>query len=121
MLRSTPHGEDPVGDARVSRVGFFERGSPPGEDGVNNLAGHTDLYQRTFDAALPPGAAEEDLAAQSGRGEVDYLHLITIAEQQANLYVQQVNRRAWSRSYRAFRSEERRVGKECRSRWSPYH
>ena len=24
-------------------------------------------------------------------------------------------------SYREFRSEERRVGKECRSRWSPYH
>ena len=23
--------------------------------------------------------------------------------------------------YREFRSEERRVGKECRSRWSPYH
>ena len=22
---------------------------------------------------------------------------------------------------RALRSEERRVGKECRSRWSPYH
>ena len=22
---------------------------------------------------------------------------------------------------RNFRSEERRVGKECRSRWSPYH
>ena len=24
-------------------------------------------------------------------------------------------------SYLGFRSEERRVGKECRSRWSPYH
>ena len=24
-------------------------------------------------------------------------------------------------SYVEFRSEERRVGKECRSRWSPYH
>ena len=24
-------------------------------------------------------------------------------------------------SYVLFRSEERRVGKECRSRWSPYH
>ena len=24
-------------------------------------------------------------------------------------------------SYYAVRSEERRVGKECRSRWSPYH
>ena len=23
--------------------------------------------------------------------------------------------------YERFRSEERRVGKECRSRWSPYH
>src|SRR2546422_235820 len=23
--------------------------------------------------------------------------------------------------YRPYRSEERRVGKECRSRWSPYH
>ena len=26
-----------------------------------------------------------------------------------------------SRSVRSHRSEERRVGKECRSRWSPYH
>src|SRR2546421_748869 len=26
-----------------------------------------------------------------------------------------------SRLYHASRSEERRVGKECRSRWSPYH
>src|SRR3712207_1554177 len=26
-----------------------------------------------------------------------------------------------ARSPRAQRSEERRVGKECRSRWSPYH
>ena len=24
-------------------------------------------------------------------------------------------------SYTDYRSEERRVGKECRSRWSPYH
>ena len=24
-------------------------------------------------------------------------------------------------NYHLFRSEERRVGKECRSRWSPYH
>ena len=25
------------------------------------------------------------------------------------------------KAYRLLRSEERRVGKECRSRWSPYH
>ena len=28
--------------------------------------------------------------------------------------------RAWQNE-RLVRSEERRVGKECRSRWSPYH
>ena len=27
----------------------------------------------------------------------------------------------WQKAQRAGRSEERRVGKECRSRWSPYH
>ena len=27
----------------------------------------------------------------------------------------------WFMSKSVFRSEERRVGKECRSRWSPYH
>src|SRR3712207_8539656 len=29
--------------------------------------------------------------------------------------------RAQSETVRQLRSEERRVGKECRSRWSPYH
>jgi len=28
---------------------------------------------------------------------------------------------AWEPKLQALRSEERRVGKECRSRWSPYH
>ena len=28
---------------------------------------------------------------------------------------------AWRMSLFSARSEERRVGKECRSRWSPYH
>ena len=28
---------------------------------------------------------------------------------------------AWSQIGKSVRSEERRVGKECRSRWSPYH
>ena len=27
----------------------------------------------------------------------------------------------WIKVYQELRSEERRVGKECRSRWSPYH
>ena len=32
-----------------------------------------------------------------------------------------VEYRAWHAIWVEWRSEERRVGKECRSRWSPYH
>ena len=32
-----------------------------------------------------------------------------------------VNGEAITKMIEDFRSEERRVGKECRSRWSPYH
>ena len=31
------------------------------------------------------------------------------------------NQGAQLQMYALYRSEERRVGKECRSRWSPYH
>ena len=31
------------------------------------------------------------------------------------------NRRLYQEKFAQLRSEERRVGKECRSRWSPYH
>ena len=29
--------------------------------------------------------------------------------------------KTWEQAEKKMRSEERRVGKECRSRWSPYH
>src|SRR3712207_354815 len=37
--------------------------------------------------------------------------------------VESMSRAPWAvpKAERGFRSEERRVGKECRSRWSPYH
>ena len=34
---------------------------------------------------------------------------------------EQVGTQLFLRTTRSVRSEERRVGKECRSRWSPYH
>jgi hypothetical protein len=87
------------------------RTTPPGEDGLDNL------YRHALAAAAPPGAAEESAAARPGETP-DYLHLITIAEQQANLYVQQVNRRAWSRSYRAFHNEHFAGSKYGHKDWS---
>ena len=40
--------------------------------------------------------------------------LLTLCEEK-NLPISEIMR------LREIRSEERRVGKECRSRWSPYH
>ena len=43
--------------------------------------------------------------------------------QEIELFYRQagINIRALFKEMRRPRSEERRVGKECRSRWSPYH
>ena len=43
---------------------------------------------------------------------------ILLVEDDANL--REVTQRSLEKE-RYVRSEERRVGKECRSRWSPYH
>ena len=51
--------------------------------------------------------------------------LKAFAEQLVNLTVKEVNELATilkeEYGIEPARSEERRVGKECRSRWSPYH
>src|SRR5256885_16164757 len=39
----------------------------------------------------------------------------------ATWWIRQAVTRAIADKARTIRSEERRVGKECRSRWSPYH
>ena len=36
-------------------------------------------------------------------------------------HTRKANKKAVKKEQEATRSEERRVGKECRSRWSPYH
>src|SRR2546430_7620338 len=44
-----------------------------------------------------------------------------LPEGQGGVWLDSHNITAAPRSVRCYRSEERRVGKECRSRWSPYH
>ena len=39
------------------------------------------------------------------------------SEEEAVAFIAEMKKKYWD----ARRSEERRVGKECRSRWSPYH
>jgi len=46
--------------------------------------------------------------------------ILTLIEEQP-MYGFQISTEVDRRSKGILRSEERRVGKECRSRWSPYH
>src|SRR3989440_7659481 len=61
------------------------------------------------------------LPARRDRFEVGYRH---VAAERLKMRHDRLPERAAVEKLRAFgreRSEERRVGKECRSRWSPYH
>ena len=59
----------------------------------------------------PVHVAAIDLGASSGRVMVGTIHDGRVALTQTRRFA----------NGPAERSEERRVGKECRSRWSPYH
>ena len=58
-------------------------------------------------------------------GREKELHLLhDIQNDDSSHFVAVYGRRRVGKTFlirEAFRSEERRVGKECRSRWSPYH
>ena len=65
------------------------------------------------------------LHGDEGRGRKKCPFLVVAFHSFIGFGTQAANRSRTHRSYRRmrlnYRSEERRVGKECRSRWSPYH
>ena len=92
--------------------------------------------QSTVEPALDATGAELDLVASEldrrafevtvGRlpaeeGDVDLRHLVLAELQVAQAASVVVSRIGLAPVPTTTRSEERRVGKECRSRWSPYH
>src|SRR2546426_7429473 len=84
-----------------------------------------DAYVRDFRVITPPDGLFERHPALQGRAGV-FVSLKkrgelrgcigTIEPAQENLALEIIEN-----AISAARSEERRVGKECRSRWSPYH
>ena len=64
---------------------------------------------KTREGGFPGGAVVENLPANAGD-----------AGSSPGLGRSHMPRSSWAREPQ-LRSEERRVGKECRSRWSPYH
>lgn len=111
-LRVTPPGEDSVKATRALPVPFYGPGNtPPGEDGVmraEELENAADAA--SYDTGTAPGYNYDDPAE-------NFLDIVRTAEQQAQLYTAQVNRRAWSQSYRAFHQEHYVGSKYTRPEW----
>src|SRR5574337_1973618 len=94
------------------------------------LSGHAgrpvardDDDRRRFVAALREAAREHRVAVLAWALLDDQIWLVATPPEAAALgrWVQAIGRRYVAGFNRRHRSEERRVGKECRSRWSPYH
>src|SRR5256886_17560933 len=71
------------------------------------------LMFKTFMGPVEEAAAVVYLRPETAQGiYVNYLNVLQSSRQKIPFGIAQVGKA---------RSEERRVGKECRSRWSPYH
>jgi hypothetical protein len=86
------------------------RFTPPGEDGLDNpRAAGKGLYEEAEDMLVDGASREPDRDSDDEFNEKpsddDFLRMVTESEAQAALYQSQVNRRSWSRVYRAFHQE----------------
>ena len=66
-------------------------------------------------------AATERLKDYADRVTIVRSNYAQMADVLKNLGIEKVDGIILDLGVSSFRSEERRVGKECRSRWSPYH
>ena len=73
------------------------------------------VFKRLFDFDFAP--IEQDLGIDC----FTVLENYTAIPKKAQMYYRTVSEKVRALSAAIARSEERRVGKECRSRWSPYH
>src|SRR3712207_5760500 len=100
--------------------------------GVSGTGGGFERFCRNetdlSNASRPIRLSEAARCHEAGVGYIQFL----VANDGISLVVNKSNtwancltvdelKRMWDRGSRVSRSEERRVGKECRSRWSPYH
>src|SRR5258707_8854009 len=83
-----------------------------GVTGVQTCALPISIPRRLLLSMDAEGAEESRQARESGAG-------VAKADQEVPIHGE--SERLVDVRARLFRSEERRVGKECRSRWSPYH
>ena len=101
---------------------LMETGEYQGKEESGHLL---ELHKKDYNFTTEPGGQLElSLAPRESIGEIEREYLETMGKlntiiSRKNQWI--VNMAAGIRGRQLCRSEERRVGKECRSRWSPYH
>src|SRR6266571_6753481 len=94
---------------------------------VRQLRKARDLFDEDDRNALAPqrlgrAARGDDLPSQANQLAREIDDAALVRNRQERSHQSSATARTMStRLSKSFRSEERRVGKECRSRWSPYH
>src|SRR3712207_9228580 len=102
MSTRNPRGRrSRAAEAREERRGLQELASAP--SAIPTLPGRVSLFEFVKQTGKKVRIDDEELYIVEGDLALDEDQLLVWASQ------------------REARSEERRVGKECRSRWSPYH
>ena len=117
FAQSSSAGQKPSGEPDgITSGGYMIHSSVDLGVRVNNRTGSEDMYDTLVNLQTGPRFLDQTLSMQS----LDHTGVLF-----DNLYISSFG---WGGDpNNAFRlradkrSEERRVGKECRSRWSPYH
>ena len=104
----------PAAPLKVNRIGLEPQIYKGGKTTLCAGCGHNAISERIIDAFYEMGVEPTQVIKMSGIG---------CSSKSPDRKSTRLNSSHMSISYAVFclRSEERRVGKECRSRWSPYH
>src|SRR5260221_14043694 len=95
----------------------FDAHADTGDVQWGSLIGHGLPMRRLIESGACRGDRFlQETIATAGAGLDQAAHRQAVADEAAPLHVARVGV-----SVEVDRSEERRVGKECRSRWAPYH
>src|SRR3712207_9527493 len=104
-----------------SRHAALRRGRHPVHHGVRSRAVRVPTGWLAEHVDVPVGTTVEDLDTAFVRLGLEVEEIHRPAEVTGPLVVGRVLEIEELTGFKKPRSEERRVGKECRSRWSPYH
>ena len=117
-----------TGNSQPLRRYLFNTNPPtPAEGRTTNPVDPTLQLAETLAADASPTASDPSTVREIAELKLNFqqmssrIHQATSAVPEIDSVIASTSRTPFTEELTEVRSEERRVGKECRSRWSPYH